>query len=38
LVGALGVSGDTSCTDHIVAWKLRKALARLRPGRSESDG
>lgn len=27
LVGALGVSGDTSCTDHIIAWKLRKALA-----------
>jgi uncharacterized protein GlcG (DUF336 family) len=26
LVGALGISGDTSCTDHIVAWKLRKAL------------
>src|SRR5438552_13440583 len=26
LVGALGVSGDTSCTDHIVAWKVRKAL------------
>jgi uncharacterized protein GlcG (DUF336 family) len=26
LVGALGVSGDASCTDHIVAWKLRKAL------------
>ena len=26
LVGALGVSGDTSCTDHIIAWKLRKAL------------
>jgi len=26
LVGALGVSGDTSCTDHIVAWRLRKAL------------
>src|SRR6266571_7704445 len=26
LVGALGVSGDTSCTDHVVAWKLRKAL------------
>src|SRR6267154_3799548 len=23
LVGALGVSGDTSCTDHIVAWKTR---------------
>jgi len=26
LVGALGISGDTSCTDHIVAWKLRKGL------------
>lgn len=26
LVGALGVSGDTSCTDHVVAWKLRDAL------------
>ncbi len=26
LVGALGVSGDTSCTDHIIAWKLRDAL------------
>ena len=26
LVGALGVSGDTSCTDHIIAWKTRHAL------------
>jgi hypothetical protein len=26
LVGGIGVSGDTSCTDHIVAWKLRFAL------------
>lgn len=26
LVGGLGVSGDTSCTDHIIAWKLRFAL------------
>ncbi len=26
LVGAIGVSGDTSCTDHIVAWKIRDAL------------
>lgn len=26
LVGGLGVSGDTSCTDHIVAWKTRHAL------------
>lgn len=26
LVGALGVSGDTSCTDHIIAWRVRDAL------------
>jgi uncharacterized protein GlcG (DUF336 family) len=26
LVGAIGVSGDTSCTDHVVAWKVRHAL------------
>jgi uncharacterized protein GlcG (DUF336 family) len=26
LVGAIGVSGDTSCTDHIVAWRVRHAL------------
>ena len=26
LVGALGVSGDRSCTDHVIAWKLRSQL------------
>jgi uncharacterized protein GlcG (DUF336 family) len=26
LLGALGVSGDTSCADHNVAWKVRHAL------------
>jgi uncharacterized protein GlcG (DUF336 family) len=26
LLGGIGVSGDTSCTDHVVAWKLRHAL------------
>lgn len=26
LVGGLGVSGDTSCTDHVIAWKIRHAL------------
>ena len=26
IVGALGVSGDTSCADHNIAWKLRDAL------------
>lgn len=26
LVGGLGLSGDSSCADHIIAWKLRHAL------------
>jgi len=26
LIGALGVSGDSSCADHNIAWKLRDAL------------
>ena len=26
LLGGLGLSGDTSCTDHIIAWKLRHEL------------
>jgi uncharacterized protein GlcG (DUF336 family) len=26
IVGGVGVSGDTSCTDHIVAWRIRDAL------------
>lgn len=26
IVGAIGVSGDTSCTDHIIAWKVRDAI------------
>ena len=26
LVGALGVSGDSSCADHNIAWKLRAEL------------
>ena len=26
LIGAIGVSGDTSCADHIIAWKTRHAL------------
>jgi uncharacterized protein GlcG (DUF336 family) len=26
LIGAIGVSGDTSCTDHVVAWKVRDLL------------
>lgn len=26
LIGALGLSGDQSCTDHIIAWKIRHHL------------
>jgi uncharacterized protein GlcG (DUF336 family) len=26
LIGAIGVSGDTSCADHFVAWRTRDAL------------
>jgi uncharacterized protein GlcG (DUF336 family) len=26
LLGGLGVSGDTSCTDHVVAWRVRNEL------------
>jgi hypothetical protein len=26
LVGAIGLSGNTSCTDHIIAWKVRHEL------------
>lgn len=26
IIGALGVSGDTSCADHLIAWRLRSAL------------
>jgi hypothetical protein len=27
LLGALGVSGDSSCADHNIAWKTRHGLA-----------
>ena len=26
IVGGLGLSGDTSCTDHVIAWKVRHDL------------
>jgi uncharacterized protein GlcG (DUF336 family) len=26
LLGGMGVSGDTACSDHVVAWKMRHAL------------
>ena len=30
-IGGIGVSGDTSCTDHAFAWRMRTALA-AEPG------
>ena len=27
LVGGIGLSGDTSCTDHVIAWKMRHQLS-----------
>lgn len=27
IVGGLGLSGDTSCADHVIAWKVRHALS-----------
>jgi uncharacterized protein GlcG (DUF336 family) len=39
LIGALGVSGDSSCADHNIAWKLRKALKLdFVPAGVSSDG
>ena len=26
IIGGLGLSGDTSCTDHVEAWKVRHEL------------
>jgi hypothetical protein len=26
VIGGLGVSGDSSCTDHIIAWRIRQEL------------
>lgn len=30
-IGAIGVSGDTSCTDHAVAWQVRGLIAPTPP-------
>jgi len=39
LIGALGLSGDTSCTDHIIAWKVRHELGLdYLPGGVSSTG
>ena len=39
LLGAVGVSGDSSCADHNIAWKLRLALKlNNTPGGISPDG
>ncbi len=43
IIGALGVSGDSSCADHNVAWRVREALglgttATAYPGGVASTG
>ncbi len=41
LIGAIGVSGDSSCADHVIAWRTRHALlldfvpAGVGPGNSD---
>ncbi len=39
-IGAIGVSGDTSCTDHAVAWKIRDQLGldNVPAGFNDLDG
>lgn len=41
LLGGLGVSGDTSCADHVVAWKVRHKLeldaVPMGPAPDQSD-
>ena len=39
IIGALGVSGDSSCADHNIAWKLRDALGLATiPGGVSPEG
>ena len=39
IIGAVGVSGDTSCADHIIAWKTRDKLGLDNiPGGVNPDG
>ncbi|HET9038709.1 MAG TPA: heme-binding protein [Gemmatimonadales bacterium] len=38
IIGAIGVSGDTSCADHNIAWKTRDALALDHVPAGVADG
>jgi len=35
-VGGLGVSGDTACADHSVAWRIRTALKLTPPSQTDT--
>jgi uncharacterized protein GlcG (DUF336 family) len=37
-IGGFGVSGDTSCTDHVIGWKVRHALALDNVSMGPADG
>ena len=41
VIGGLGLSGDTSCTDHVIAWKVRHELqldtVSMGPSPSHND-
>ena len=40
VIGAIGVSGDSSCADHIIAWRVRHALVLdyIPPGVDPASG
>jgi hypothetical protein len=38
IVGGVGVSGDTSCIDHNVGWRIRNALGLHKFGAVGADG
>jgi len=37
IVGGIGVSGDTSCTDHDNAWRFHNKLGTRHPGVAGQD-
>jgi uncharacterized protein GlcG (DUF336 family) len=37
IVGGIGVSGDTSCTDHDIAWRFHNKLGTRHPGMAGQD-
>jgi len=37
-IGAVGVSGDTSCADHNIAWRVRSAIGMGKVPNGVADG